>query len=109
MHDPTLPLYAEMKSIQTQAAKTLRKTRGRGSQADTNPAGGKKSACRMRSEKRAGGVQGRRDTPPGTRSPGAAPLTWPLPGGGEEARQEQKHDTEEQLESHVCSQRRGAL
>lgn len=109
MHDPTLPLYAEMKTIQTQAAKTLRKTRGRGSQEDTNPAGGQnpRVGCGLRN---APAVSGAGATPPpGTRSPGAAPLTWPLPGGGEEARQEQKHDTEEQLESHVCSQRRGAL
>lgn len=46
---------------------------------------------------------------PGTRGRAAASLTWPLPLGREEARQEQHHDAEEQREPHVCRQRGGAL
>lgn len=47
--------------------------------------------------------------PPRHKHHAEASPTWPLSVGWEEARQEHDHDPKEQLESHVCSQGRGAL
>lgn len=41
--------------------------------------------------------------------PAQGQVGWPLSVGWQEARQEHDHDPKEQLESHVCSQGRGAL